>query len=342
MTDSHLCKSLPGLYAEIAASFLHLFYGWWALADSSFAVILPPMLTDLGLLRPLPPYDFDSTASATRYSSVLGVMRGGRFRRALRVGNHLALIEATRQGSVEAPLIAVRLLAADGPVEPSAVREQVARVLNVGGDLRPFYEYARADSSLWPVVEPLYGLHGLQTETVFEALMLTIIEQQISLAGAHKAQRWLLQWGGEGIVYDDKTYYVFPSAARLASATVEDLTPLKITFRRMQLMIDLARRELDDSLERLRLLPADEAYQHLLDLKGVGRWTAAWTMTRGLNCYRYFGSADVALRAAVNYYFFGAVGRCEADVTDALFARHGAFDALAAYYTLTRWAFERY
>lgn len=300
------------------------------------------MSIDLGLLRPLPPYDFDLTAGATRYSSVLGVMRDGCFRRALRVGGQIALVEAASQGSVDAPLIAVRLLAADGPVKPDAVLAQTARVLNVGGDLRSFYAYARSDGELWPVVEPLYGLHGLQTETVFEALMLTIIEQQISLAGAHKAQRWLLQWGGEGIAHDGDSYYVFPSAARLAGTTIEDLTPLKITFRRMQLMIDLARREVGDSLERLRLLPADEAYQQLLDLKGVGRWTAAWTMTRGLDCYRYFGSADVALRAAVNHYFFGAVGRCAADVTDALFARHGQFDALAAYYTLTRWAFDRY
>ncbi len=300
------------------------------------------MSIELGLLRPRPPYNFDSTASATRYSSVSGVMRDGRFRRALRVGAQVALIEAESQGSIDAPLIAVRLLAASGPVDPSAALEQAARVLNTRGDLRDFYAYARSDAALWSVVEPLYGLHELQTETVFEALMLTIIEQQISLAGAHRAQRWLLEWGGEGVTCAGETYYVFPRAERLARATVDDLTPLKITFRRMQLMIDLAQREVEASLERLRALPADAAYQQLLDLKGVGRWTAAWTMTRGLDCYRYFGSADVALRAAVNHYYFGAVGRCDADLTDALFARHGQFDALAAYYTLTRWAFERY
>jgi DNA-3-methyladenine glycosylase II len=300
------------------------------------------MSIDLGLLRPISPYNFGLTAGATRYSSVLGIMRDGRFRRALRVGGQIALIEAEGQGSADVPLIGVRLLASDGPVEPSAALAQTARVLNTRGDLRAFYDYARSDSVLWPVVEPLYGLHGLQTETVFEALMLTIIEQQISLAGAHRAQRWLLGWGDEGITYEGERYSVFPSAERLAQATIDDLTPTKITFRRMQLMIDLARRELDDSLERLRGLPADDAYQHLLDLKGIGRWTAAWTMTRGLDCYRYFGSADVALRAAVNHYYFGAVGRSDADVTDALFARHGQFDALAAWYTLTRWAFERY
>ena len=300
------------------------------------------MVIELGRLTPLAPYNFASTVAATRYSSVLGVARDGVFRRALRVGSQIALIEARDAGSVDAPSIALRLLASSGAVEPNDVLRQAACALNTSGDLRPFYDFARSDDVLWPVIEPLHGLHSLQTETVFEALLLTIIEQQISLAGAHRAQRWLLAWADEGITFDGERYYVFPSAERLARATVDELMPLKITFQRMQRMIDLARLERVDSLERLRGLPPDPAYEALLDLKGVGRWTAAWTMTRGLSCYRYFGSADVALRAAVNHYFFGESGRCAADLTDATFARYGAFDALAAYYTISRWAFERY
>ena len=83
--------------------------------------------------------------------------------------------------------------------------------------------------------------------------------QPISRARVHKALRWLLQWGGDGIAYVGESYYVFPIAARLANAIIDDLTPLKITFRRMQLMIDLARRELDRMHDLLRrALPIDD------------------------------------------------------------------------------------
>ena len=300
------------------------------------------MSSEIGMLYPIPPYNFESTVAAARYSRVLGVARDGVFRRALRVGDAIVLVEVSSRGAVDAPALAVRQVAASAPVDARTVLDAAARILNVRGDLRPFYALARGDEALWRVVEPLHGLHMLQTETLFEALMLTIVEQQISLAAAQRAHRWLLAWAGESISAGDETYFVFPRAEGLASATVEQLTPLKITFRRMQAMIDLARRERERPLERLRALPSDEAYAELIGLKGVGHWTAAWTMTRGLGHYIYIGSADVALRAAVNHYFYGETGRCPANVTDATFARYGEYAGLAGFYTISRWAFERY
>jgi 3-methyladenine DNA glycosylase/8-oxoguanine DNA glycosylase len=108
----------------------------------------------------------------------------------------------------------------------------------------------------------------------------------------------------------------------------------------MQRLIDAAR--LAETLEALRDQPTEIAYTGLMGLKGVGHWTAAWTLIRAQGQYHYVGSADVALRAAVNFYYHGLSGRADRALTDQTFAQYGAFDGLAAYYTLMRWAFERY
>ena len=70
-------------------------------------------------------------------------------------------------------------------------------MLNVEADLKPFYEQAQRDPVLAQTVEMLYGLHSLQADLLFEALALTMIEQQIALKMAQTAERWLLDWGGE-------------------------------------------------------------------------------------------------------------------------------------------------
>ncbi len=291
------------------------------------------------IFAPIPPYDFAHTIHAARGLYVMGEIRDGAYRRAIRLGDALALIEVTSSGSVDAPQLEVSLLASTGQVDPAALWAKVRRVLNLGADLKPFYQAARSDPVLWQTVEGLYGLHSLQANSLFEALMLTMIEQQIALKMALARERWLLAWGGESIEFEATRYSVFPRPERIAAASVSDLTPLKITFGRMQRMIDLA--AVWEQIEPLRDQPFEAVYQTLIGFKGVGHWTAAWTLIRAQGRYAYVGAADVALRAAVNRYYFGQNGRASAAQVDQTFARYGAFSGIAAYYTLMRWAFER-
>ncbi len=296
------------------------------------------------ILYPTPPYDFARTVEASRHLYAMGERRSDVYRRAIHVGESLALIEVASVGTVADPALDLRLLASRGVVDSAALEAKARRVFNLADDLTPFYAYARTVPALWATVEPLYGLHTLQADSVFEGLALTIIEQQIALRMAQTAERWLLAWADESITYEGATYYAFPRPAQIAAATVADLTPLKITFARMQRLIDVARAitagELD--LEALRDQPVESVYEALMALKGVGHWTAAWTITRALGVYGYVGAADVALRAAVNHYYYGATGRAERALVDQTFAAHGSFDGTAAFYTLMRWATERY
>ncbi|MEP7293767.1 MAG: hypothetical protein ABI835_18410 [Chloroflexota bacterium] len=293
---------------------------------------------------PFPPYDFAPTLHGARFLFTMGMAHNGAFRRVIHVGEALALVEVTSLGTVDTPQLEARLLAAKGTVDEAALWAKVARVLNIGADLKPFYTAAASEPVLAETIRLLYGLHSLQADSLFEALLLTMTEQQISLKMAHAAQRWLLEWSGESIPYKGETYYAFPAAERIAQATVADLTPLKITFGRMQRMIDLAQAITSGQfdLEALRDQPAEVAYRGLMAISGVGHWTAAWTLVRAQGKYPYVGSADVGLRAAVNTYYHGLSGRADVKQVEQTFALYGAFEGIAAYYTLTRWAFERY
>jgi DNA-3-methyladenine glycosylase II len=180
---------------------------------------------------------------------------------------------------------------------------------------------------------------------VFEALMTTIIEQQIAWVAAQKAVHWLAAWAGAGIRHDGQTFYAFPTPDQIAAATVETLTPLKITFRRMRLMIDIAGQVASGTLDLERLTQGtyDEAYAALTAVKGIGHWTAAWTLTRAFGAlHPYVGHNDVALQAAVNRYFYNGEGKKSAEQTQRTFARYGAFGGLAAHYTVLRWVLEKY
>lgn len=298
------------------------------------------METLIGTLHPLPPYDFALTVSLSRYYTVLGTFDGESYLRAVRLRSGLALVRVVNRGSINLPALDVYLVTTQGLIDLDELMRRVAGVLHIHDNLQLFYLFARADPILWMLIEPLYGLHILQTETLFEALAVTVIEQQIALTAAQRGERWLVEWAGEAVLHAGEPHYVFPTAERIAEATVDALTPLKITFKRMSVLIDIAQQF--NTAQHLQHLPLQRCYEALMAIRGVGHWTAAWALTRGMGHYIYVGSADVALRAAVNHYFFGQKGRCSHEETDAIFGRYGEHAGAASFYTLMRWALEKY
>ena len=54
------------------------------------------------------------------------------------------------------------------------------------------------------------------------------------------------------------------------------------------------------------------------------------------------GTGDVALRSAVNHFFYGETGRATPARTDAALLRYGEYAGAAAFFTLMRWGLLRY
>ncbi|MEM6529260.1 MAG: hypothetical protein AAF653_13260 [Chloroflexota bacterium] len=299
----------------------------------------------LTTLYPKAPYNLRRSAELlSRYHGVLENYENGAYLRAMVVDGQVVLFRVESNDNLEAPELSITHLA--GPLhDPEQAIAKMRWLLAADYDLTGFYDMAKQHPRLWNVIEPLYGVRHFQGETVFEALMTVIIEQQISLYAALKAQRALAEWGGRQVEYDGKPYYTFPTPQQIAHATHDELHAiLKITHRRVDVMQGIASNVLDGKLdlEGMRTLPAASVYEQLTAIKWVGHWTAAWTLIRGLNCYDYVGHNDVALRSAVSYYFHDMEERVSADEVTHTFDAYAPYSGLAAFYTLMRWAVDRY
>lgn len=230
------------------------------------------------------------------------------------------------------------------PATTAERERQLTHILGLQDDLSAFYGRSQADLHLKPLIAPLMGLPLWRSETVYEALMYVIIEQHIAWTNAQRAQRWLVEWGEQVLYHDEQAYFAMPTSHQLATATVDDLRPLKITFKRMALLIDIAAQIASGQrdLEALQTMPSQTAYDELMQIKGVGHWTAAVVLSRARGLYDYVAHNDVALQAAVNWYFYAREGRATADTVKATFAQYGNHAGLAAHFTLMRWVLDRY
>lgn len=278
----------------------------------------------------------------TRYTHpTLDRVRDNAYWRALYIEDALALI---RVAQADEHHLSISVMQSDGEIHQDALMSKLRYMLGIDDDLSAFYDFAYQHQALWDVVQPLIGVRLIRAVSVFEALIMTITEQQISWVAAQKAQRYLVEWGRHIIHHEGDIFYAFPTVEQFANASLDDLKPMKITFRRMQVIINIAQQIMEDTLdlEAIQHLPIEDAYKALVAIKGIGHWTATWTLSRTHGRHNYVGYNDVALQAAVNRYFYGEEGKIpEAKVTET-FAQFGDFAGLAAHYTLMRWVIDRY
>jgi DNA-3-methyladenine glycosylase II len=287
-------------------------------------------------LHPTTPYSFNLfTNILSRYPQPsLFHLCDGAYLRTLRLNDEIALIRVT---TADNSTLHIETIIGD----TEAASTKIAHILAVDANISDFYAFSREHGALWYIVEPLQGLPLDRSESVFQTLMFVIIEQHISWINAQKAQRQLVEWANNTIEYNGYTHYAIPSPAQIANATVDDLKPLKITFKRMELMIELSKKIVSGELDLESLLheTPETMYTELLKIKGIGHWTASVVVSRAMGVFPYVAHNDVALQAAVSEYF-GVLK--SATALQATFAQFGDYAGLAAHFTLMRWVLDKY
>lgn len=256
-------------------------------------------------MRPRPPYDFELTARyATHFSGRdgTGVFENGRLYRPIDVDGTLTLTIVKSTGTIESPSLEILVKSPNltDTILDEAQR-QTAWALGTEEDLAPFYAMASNDRHLAAIVQRLHGLHTPHATSVFEALVLAILGQQISAPVARVLRTLLIRTYGAGLDEAGETYYAFPRPIVLAEADVDGLRKIKLTARKSEFVADISSQvasgELD--LEGLRDASTEEAVRRLTEIRGVGPWTAHWLLIRSLGHGDGFPHGDLALQRTV-------------------------------------------
>jgi len=172
---------------------------------------------------------------------------------------------------------------------------------DLDNDLSPFYDLASRDPILHGVVPRLHGLRNMGIPDLFEALCWGIIGQQINLAFAYTLKRRFVETFGRQVRRGDVDCWLFPEPRDIAGLDVGDITALKMTTKKAEYLIGVARLIVDGELGRERLLEGDirSAEKKLVSIRGIGPWTANYVLMRCLRYPSAFPIDDVGLHNAI-------------------------------------------
>jgi DNA-3-methyladenine glycosylase II len=252
-------------------------------------------------ITPIPPFRLDLTVWALRRHPVNAVDRwdGITYRRALTIDRNAVEVAVHQSGRLGAPQLEVDLSGSYlTQQQEESARALLERMLGTHKDLKPFYKLATRDKRLQPLVEEFRGLKPPQFPTVFEAVVNGIACQQLSLSVGILLLSRLAHLAGMMPDHATDGAHAFPDATDLAGLTELSLKSLGFSTNKSRALLGIssAIRERRLNLQSLVQFDNQPALERLMELKGVGRWTAEYVLLRGLGRSDIFPGDDVGAR----------------------------------------------
>jgi DNA-3-methyladenine glycosylase II len=182
------------------------------------------------------------------------------------------------------------------PGSPEAAAE-IGHLLGLPLDLAAFRGWAARDSQLGGIIESIPGFRPTLSPDPFEALVIAITTQQISLRAAAAIRANFVERFG----IRHQRAWEFPTRERMRDARPQHFTVLGFSRAKAEYVLELAHSNLD-----LTALPArsdDEVIEAITAIRGLGRWTADWFLARHLARPRAWPAGDLGVRKAVATFY---------------------------------------
>jgi DNA-3-methyladenine glycosylase II len=162
-------------------------------------------------------------------------------------------------------------------------------------DLAPFYRMASQDAKLLVLVEKFWGVKPPRFLTIFETLANAFACQQLSLTVGLSLLSRLDAVCGLSLKQQDGTHYAFPRPQDLLKVKPSMFRKLGFSGNKVSAFHELARGIVNGRINfaSLERMASQAVIDSLLELRGVGRWTAEYVLLRGLRRLDVFPGDDI-------------------------------------------------
>ena len=225
------------------------------------------------------PFDFDLSAQIFAGGDhQVRVFADVCFSQVVNIGGKLIFVNITSKGTVGKPKLSVELKSnsALSSEEKKKTEDTINYIFNLKFPLSTFYEQAKADPIMVQITQKLYGLKNPTTPTVFEALVDSIVEQQISIKVARTVEHRLAKKFGDQLEIDGDRYFAFPTPQNIASASLDEIQQVGLSRRKAEYIQEAAKLIVNDKLDLEHLKThknPEEIILELDEIRGIGVWT---------------------------------------------------------------------
>jgi DNA-3-methyladenine glycosylase II len=287
-------------------------------------------------IQPEAPFNLDLSAKIfSNGDPQIQKYENGYYWQVIRLNDKLVLVTVSSSGSVDAPELTVN-------VKPDTnmdtgdcqlVKQIVTSIFNLNFNLLNFYKDMKTDKLISTLTTQLRGLNSTRTPTFFEAIVSSIIEQQISLKAAKSIETHMIKTFGDALKVNNTTYYAFPTPETLSNLEKDDLRGVGLSFRKAEYVIGLSKNIVNDEvdLEALKSMDTQDVINELSAIRGIGEWTAEFSVIKGLHRLVVVPTEDIGLRRVISHYYNNG-NPVSSDEINAIAYNWGKWSGLAIFY----------
>jgi DNA-3-methyladenine glycosylase II len=198
---------------------------------------------------------------------------------ALHLNDELVGVKLRSLGNTDHPLLRADIFTKKHAT--AAMRENVKEGLNdllgVNEDLAPFYTLARNDPILKHVIADLYGMHDTFSSSLFARATLAILLQMTGIKRGNQMMNCVITKYGQTGEFDGRRIRIWPTYMRISRLTAEQLAKTCKVGYRAKRLVKLAKvmsRNSGPTLAELKALTREEAKRVLMELPGIGDYSA--------------------------------------------------------------------
>jgi len=246
------------------------------------------------------PFHLEATVRVLqrRPTNLVDVWEDGRYLRVLATPDGPVLVEVANQGTIARPRVRCRVLSGgDSRQTRPAVVPLVRAVLGLDVDPKPLQRLLEREPKLETVARPLRGMRPPRFPGLFETFANVIPFQQLSLdAGVAVVRRLVLRFG-RTVVHQGRERHAFPTAASIADARLAAMRACGLSAHKAEALRGAAVAVESGELTEATLLQLSsaQAIALLAELPGIGAWSAAVILLRGLRRLDVFPEADAGV-----------------------------------------------
>ncbi|MGH2613247.1 MAG: DNA-3-methyladenine glycosylase family protein, partial [Rhabdochlamydiaceae bacterium] len=158
-----------------------------------------------------------------------------------------------------------------------------------------FYQLLGKDRYLQPLVSSFKGVKPPRFPTIFETLVNAIACQQVTLDLGIALLNKLVEKYGKKFEDMNTTQYSFPEPEVLVNASEQDIKDVGFSHQKARTIIAVSKLFVNDRelFEDREAASNKEIINRLMEIKGIGRWSAEYVLLRGLGRIDTFPGDDV-------------------------------------------------
>ncbi|HEY4240933.1 MAG TPA: hypothetical protein VGM88_14015 [Kofleriaceae bacterium] len=159
---------------------------------------------------------------------------------------------------------------------------RASHFVGASDDLGAFYDAAQTDPAFAPLVRTLYGLHHLRFLTLEEIAVYCVLAQRTPVAMAARMKQKFLAAFGTPVAVGDRTLRAMPEFPELLALDEGEIAEVLRHPRKAAGIVSVVRGVAELGETFLRTAPYADARDALLAIHGVGPFSAAMILLRGL------------------------------------------------------------